>query len=137
MQAITLNITNLNNSLQVGDAVYAVQPETQTGAEDQQGFGLGTPLGENRLVGILRNITFNANGTVTLDIDDTAATLLLSVGYEGTPTVVSEGDFIMFSKYSQTDGDVNGYYAKANFVNDSREKAELFAVSSEIVINSK
>ena len=137
MQAITLNITNLNNSLQVGDAVYAVQPETQTGAEDQQGFGLGAPLGENRLVGILRNITFNANGTVTLDIDDTAATLLLSVGYEGTPTVVSEGDFIMFSKYSQTDGDVNGYYAKANFVNDSREKAELFAVSSEIVINSK
>ena len=43
----------------------------------------------------------------------------------------------MFSKYSQTDGDINGYYAKANFVNDSREKAELFAVSSEIVINSK
>ena len=127
MQAITLNITNLNNSLQVGDIVYAVQPETQTGAEDQQGFGLGAPLGENRLVGILRNITFNANGTITLDIDDTAATLLLSVGYEGTPAIVSEGDFIMFSKYSQTDGDVNGYYAKANFVNDSREKAELFA----------
>ena len=137
MQAITLNITNLNNSLQVGDAVYAVQPQTQTGAEDQQGFGLGAPLGENRLVGILRNITFNANGTVTLDIDDTAATLLLSVGYEGTPTVVGSGDFIMFSKYSQTDGDVNGYYAKANFMNDSRFKAELFAVSSEIVINSK
>ena len=140
MQAITLNITNLNNSLQVGDALYAVQPETQTGYTsqlDQQGFDLNTPLGENRLVGILRNITFNANGTVTLDIDDTAATLLLSVGYEGTPAIVGEGDFIMFSKYSQTDGDVNGYYAKANFVNDSREKAELFAVSSEIVINSK
>ena len=27
--------------------------------------------------------------------------------------------------------------ALTNFVNDSREKAELFAVSSEIVINSK
>ena len=137
MQAITLNITNLNNSLQVGDVVYAVQPETQVGAEDQQGFDLNTPLGENRLVGILRNITFNTNGTITLDVDDTAATLLLAVGYQGTPAIVGEGDFIMFSKYSQTDGDVNGYYAKANFVNDSREKAELFAVSSEIVINSK
>ena len=63
--------------------------------------------------------------TLALDLSD------LSVV---TPT---GGDFIMFSKYSQTDGDVNGYYAKATFVNDSKEKAELFAVSSEIVINSK
>ena len=136
MQAITLNITNLNNSLQVGDVIYAVQPETQVGAEDQQGFDLNTPLGENRLVGILRNITFNTDGTVTLSIDDSAGTLS-TIGYQGTSTVVGSGDFIMFSKYSQTDGDVNGYYAKATFVNNSKEKAELFAVSSEIVINSK
>ena len=141
MQAITLNITNLNSSLQVGDIVYAAQPETQYGAKDQQGFSLGAPLGENRLVGILKNITFNTDGTTTLDVDDTLATLFSGIGYQGTPTIVNatEGvkDFLMFSKYSQTDGDVNGYYAKANFMNDSREKAELFAVSSEIVINSK
>ena len=137
MQAITLNITNLNNSLQVGDVVYAVQPETQVGAEDQQGFDLNTPLGENRLVGILRNITFNTNGTITLDVDDTAATLLLAVGYQGTPAIVGEGDFIMFSKYNQSDGDVLGYYADVKLVNDSKEKVELYVVSSEVVINSK
>ena len=43
----------------------------------------------------------------------------------------------MFSKYDQTDGDVIGYYAEAKFVNDSKQKAEIYAVSSEVVINSK
>ena len=43
----------------------------------------------------------------------------------------------MFSKYDQTDGDVNGYYAEAKFSNDSKVKAELFSVGSEIIINSK
>ena len=43
----------------------------------------------------------------------------------------------MFSKYNQTDGDVVGYYAQANFINDSKEKAELFSIGSEIKISSK
>ena len=43
----------------------------------------------------------------------------------------------MFSKYNQMDGDVNGYYAEATFKNNSRIKAELFSVGSEITINSK
>ena len=47
------------------------------------------------------------------------------------------GDFIMFSKYSQTDGDVNGYYAEVKFKNNSIEKAELFSIGSEVIINSK
>ena len=46
-------------------------------------------------------------------------------------------DFLMFSKYSQESGEVTGYYAKAKFVNNSKEKAEIFAVSSEVIINSK
>jgi hypothetical protein len=43
----------------------------------------------------------------------------------------------MFSKYSQTDGDLLGYYAEAKFVNNSKIKAELFSVGSEITINSQ
>jgi len=43
----------------------------------------------------------------------------------------------MFSKYNQSMGNVIGYYAKAKFVNDSSEKAEIFSVGSEIIINSK
>ena len=42
----------------------------------------------------------------------------------------------MFSKFTQGDSGVLGYYAEAKFVNDSKAKAELFAVSSEIIINS-
>jgi hypothetical protein len=43
----------------------------------------------------------------------------------------------MFSKYSQGDTGVLGYFAKVRIINDSREKAEIFAISSEIIINSK
>jgi hypothetical protein len=43
----------------------------------------------------------------------------------------------MFSKYNQMDGDVNGYYAEATFQNNSKTKAELFSVGSEVTINSK
>jgi hypothetical protein len=43
----------------------------------------------------------------------------------------------MFSKYDQTNGDVVGYYAKAKFSNNSKQKAELFSVGSEVTINSK
>jgi len=43
----------------------------------------------------------------------------------------------MFSKYDQSDGEVLGYYAEAKFVNNSKIKAELYAISSEITVNSK
>ena len=130
MQTIALSVKNLNVSLQVGDAVYARPTVTQVNAVDAQA-GTTTPssTGAGHIVGILRRIYTMNGGLVTiLNVDETA------VYNPYTPQV---GDFMMFSKYDQTDGDINGYYAKANFVNDSREKAELFAVSSEIVINSK
>ena len=119
------NLRNLNVSLQVGDAVYARATSTPSGSNDAQAGG---DTGTNHYIGILRKIDDNGSGQYDLHVDDTVT----SNGYS-----FNQNDFIMFSKYSQTDGDVNGYYAKANFVNDSRKKAELFAVSSEIVINSK
>ena len=124
MITITLNnLNNLNTSLQVGDLIYTVATSASA-PEDLQSI---STTGVNQLVGILRRIT-NAGTTTILDIDET--TLPNTV-------VPMPGDFLMFSKYDQTDGDVNGYYAKATFINNSKEKAELFAVSSEIVINSK
>jgi|TARA_R110000851_G_scaffold49208_4_gene118541 hypothetical protein len=124
MITITLNnLNNLNTSLQVGDLIYTVATSASA-PEDLQSI---STTGVNQLVGILRRIT-NAGTTTILDIDET--TLPNTV-------VPMAGDFLMFSKYDQTDGDVNGYYAKATFINNSKEKAELFAVSSEIVINSK
>jgi hypothetical protein len=124
MITITLNnIRNLNTSLQVGDLIYATPlAPLQAGSDD---FEANTQLGTNRLVGILRRITVNGN-VVDLDVDN------LSTGY--TPVAK---DFIMFSKYSQMDGDVIGYYAQATFVNNSRKPAELFSIGSEVIINSK
>ena len=132
MQTIALSVKNLNVSLQVGDAIYAASTSTQSNAVDQQTATNSEPVtGAAHLVGILRQISTMGNATI-LRVDDS----FFYTGIELT-RIAEPGDFLMFSKHDQTDGDVNGYYAKANFMNDSREKAELFAVSSEIVINSK
>tara|TARA_R110002020_G_scaffold368357_4_gene580206 strand:- start:517 stop:894 length:378 start_codon:yes stop_codon:yes gene_type:complete len=125
MIVITLNnIKNLNNSLQVGDMIYATSTTQQvSGVTDFENQSTGI----NKLVGILRQITKEDND-ITLDVDDS---LFIN------PYVPSENDFLMFSKYNQMDGDVNGYYAEATFKNNSKIKAELFSVGSEITINSK
>tara|TARA_R100001594_G_C3835763_1_gene214514 strand:- start:12 stop:434 length:423 start_codon:yes stop_codon:yes gene_type:complete len=140
MIVVTLNINNLNPSLQVGDLVYKTETTTQTGANDPQNSdpltaatsGQGytfSPVGNLglNLVGVLSRITVSGN-EVTLDIDET--------NFFNT-VIPNESDYLMFSKYSQTDGDVIGYYAQAKFTNNSRDKAELFSVGSEVVINSK
>ena len=48
------------------------------------------------------------------------------------------GDFIMFSKDNKANlNSLLGYYAETTFINDSPEKAELFAVSTEFSESSK
>ena len=129
MIVITLNnIKNLNTSLQVGDMIYAT-PTTQqvSGVTDFENQSTGV----NKLVGILRRITIEGS-TVVLDVDDSLFANVPQSAY-----IPAVNDFLMFSKYSQTDGDVNGYYAEATFKNNSKVKAELFSVGSEITINSK
>jgi hypothetical protein len=125
------NVNGLNESLQVGDAVYAIPTGNQSGAQDLESMdssGNSISVGIQNLVGILVGIEVDTNN-INLIIDDTFAQLSLSPG--------SFDHFIMFSKYNQKNGDLTGYYAQAKFVNNSKEKAELFAVSSEVVINSK
>ena len=125
MITITLNnVNSLNDSLQVGDMVYTIKTTQQTGSQDLQD---ATGVGVTKIVGILRRITQNSN-IVSLEVDESSFL---------PPNIPGSGDFLMFSKYNQTDGDVNGYYAEAKFKNNSKEKAELFSVGSEIIINSK
>ena len=80
---------------------------------------------------MLREIQNNINedNTVTLTVDDNVFNI--------DPIQPATGMFLMFSKFSQMSGDLIGYYAQAKFVNNSKEKAELFSVGSEIVVNSK
>tara|TARA_R100001443_G_C3304005_1_gene166049 strand:+ start:25 stop:417 length:393 start_codon:yes stop_codon:yes gene_type:complete len=130
MIIITLNnISNLNVSLQVGDIVYATPTATQVGSSDLENSG--SAVGESYIVGKLLNIEEVGGETFNLTIDETI--------FPNT-YIPSNNDFIMFSKSRDKKGlggDVNGYYAKANFKNNSTKKAELFVVSSEITINSK
>lgn len=124
------NIKNLNVSLQVGDMVYArgVESQYNDSAYDQQQDALYAPTNVSDVVGLLRKISIGGNGVVELTVDE---------GAVYNPYTPQLGDFIMFSKYDQSMGDVIGYYAEARFVNNSREKAEMFSVGSEITINSK
>ena len=122
------NLSNLNVSLQVGDAVYARDTTMQTGAKDlQAGIPIVDPTGSNHYVGILMKIDDNGSNQYDLHIDTTV---------DGGGYQPGQDDFIMISKFSQGDSGVLGYYAEAKFTNDSKVKAELFAVSSEIIINS-
>ena len=109
MITITLNgVNTLNNSLQVGDMVYTIKTTQQTGSQDLQDT---TGVGVTKIVGILSRIT-QGSGTVSLQVDESS---FLPANIPGS------GDFLMFSKYNQTDGDVNGYYAEAKFKNNSKE----------------
>ena len=133
MITLILDIKYLNNSVQVGDIVYARKTNVQAGANDTQAGTMGT-TGEDDIIGILRQININADVNspdfqkTFLEIDES----VIISPYDPVP-----GDFIMFSKFNQTDGDIIGYYAQARFKNNSSAKAELFSVGSEIIINSK
>ena len=134
MLELKLSLNNLNASLQVGDGVYARRVDYQLTEGLPQATEAPIPpslqqsTGVNHYVGILMEIDYLGNNEYALYVDETANT---------TPTYIPlPNDFLMFSKFSQGDSGVLGYYAEAKFINDSREKAELFAVSSEIIINS-
>ena len=136
------NLKNLNVSLQVGDGVYARGVDYQlVGGLPQAGFTAtytDDTTGANHYMGVLKKIDNLGNNQYDLHVDDNPTTSPFSVNnpYLGSYYSPGVSDFIMFSKFEQGDSGVLGYYAEAKFVNDSREKAELFAVSSEIIINS-
>jgi len=112
----------LNHSLQIGDTVWY----TDTG----QAGGYDTAdLSQIVKLGTVEEISHQyRKHQVTISNYD-----------QPTPSLSGlEQSFVMFSK----DNKVNltslvGYYAKARFENNSKDKAELFAVGSEIVQSSK
>tara|TARA_R110000787_G_scaffold66432_4_gene149225 strand:- start:3392 stop:3772 length:381 start_codon:yes stop_codon:yes gene_type:complete len=119
------NLKNLNTSLQVGDAIYTTSTSDLLNDDSKQ----GSDISGNQLVGILRKIDNTTNPTNTdLYVNDSDS------NHIGT---VNTGDFIMFSKYDQSDGDIKGYYMEVQLVNNSPDKAELFSVGSEVTESSK
>lgn len=120
------NINNLNTSIQVGDMIYVT---STTGDLLGQNINKsGTSINADNKVGFLRKIVQNAI---------VPTTYILHVDNGGFTASVIEGSFLMFSKYNQSDSDIKGYYMEVKLVNNSKKKAELFSLGSEVTESSK
>ena len=123
----------LNTSVQVGDQVY--HTETSIGG----GFSVSHTSSPTIHIGTIIDIVNNS-------ADPRLPLIQLRVQSEhvqanGQPIVgviPQRGAFIMFSKdKTVNDNDLLGYYASFTFENNSKEKAELFAVGASVVESSK
>ena len=122
---ITLNFDyELNSSLQIGDQVYHTSTSMLGGFDQNQNVDqihLGTVIDIPTLFSI----------QVQVDYVDSLGNPTLSIQPE-------QGDYISFSKSRVVNNsDLLGYYASVKLVNNSKIKAELFSVGSEITENSK
>ena len=120
----TFAIESLNTSLQVGDIIYFV-PTTSPPAIIPT-YDVGS-LSNVQEYGVLIAIT-EIPGIVgfTLNVD---------TNFTSVPTTMG---FFMFAKEKKVNTtSLLGYYADIQFVNNSKEKAELFSVGSEVTESSK
>ena len=118
------NIDNLNTSLQVGDMIYVT---STTGSLLGQNINQSSvDINADNQVGFLRKIEQIAPTSYTLHVDNS-----------GFTANVIQGEFLMFDKYNQSNDDIKGYYMEVKLVNNSRKKAELFSLSSEVTESSK
>ena len=121
MATITLTFTQvLNVSLQVGDTIYYATP-SQTSpyyAIDQS---------DMIQLGVVLTIGVSNTGLdeITVSVPDNVIR-------------PSQTDYLFFSKDAAVNmSSLLGYFAEAEFVNDSNIASEIFAVNSEIVESSK
>ena len=122
MQIVNMPIgSNINTSLQVGDAVYC-SPVNTVG-------GFSTSTNNVNFVGIVTSINpVGSPNSINVMYDETNLQLALP-----TP-----GDYIMFGKNKAVNSsDVKGYYANIKFVNKRKDKVELFSIGSEVSQSSK
>ena len=76
------------------------------------------------------------DNTTSLDDGTETTTLVINVFNTGGPSP-SINDFVFFVKNKINITSLLGYFAKMQFKNDDRDRAELFAVSTEISESSK
>tara|TARA_R100000406_G_scaffold83653_1_gene66309 strand:+ start:491 stop:868 length:378 start_codon:yes stop_codon:yes gene_type:complete len=125
METWTIQIPrNQYTSLQVGDEVYS-KSLIVSNSGFQQGSS-GARLGD---VASIDNTTSLDDGTET-------TTLVINVFNTGGPSP-SINDFVFFVKNKINITSLLGYFAKMQFKNDDKDRAELFAVSTEISESSK
>ena len=116
----------LNQSLQVGDTVWWVDT-AQSG-----GYNVADIVDENGVPQAMKL------GTVEELSNQYRAHKVTISNYTLIQSPDLANAFIMFSKDNRANlTSLIGYYADVKFENNSKEKAELFTVGSEIVESSK
>ena len=114
---IYLETALMNTSVQAMDTAWVASP-------GHQGSSLLT--NEPTLLGVIIEVH---PGMLLVQTDG-------DINVNGAP--VDQGHFLLFSKAtSVNESGLKGYYADVTFRNPSKERAELFAISSEAVISSK
>ena len=112
-------IESLNTSLQVGDIIYYV-PTTSLQTYDVGNLSSVQEYGT--LIAINESLTPPG---FELTVDSNLSTPITS-------------NYIMFAKEKKSNTtSLLGYYADIKFINNSKKKAELFSVGSEITESSK
>jgi len=112
--AIRINLKNDidNVSLQIGDVAYYVK-------DDDTSTSVTSFTDSVEKIGVITSI-----GTSYIVVDSTVEP--------------PAGAFLMFSKDKVANNtSLLGYFAEVKLINNSTEKAELFALSSEIGLSSK
>ena len=128
-----------NESLQVGDLVFYVNNLNTN--YNSSGFATGDEQNDNNTnaqsqlvyIGNVVSIVEGPNLQLDLDTND----FIIYVNNTSSITAPLQNDYILFSKPSVSSSDLLGYYNKIIFKNDSKTKAELFAVSLNYTESSK
>ena len=122
MANTTLTFDNTNFSAQVGDIIYYT-----TGGGQIGGFSTAN-LKNTKILGEIVSISPRPAGGFDFTVEYNAA----------ITSPPSAGDYISFAKDKRINtASLVGYYADITFVNDSKEKIELFSIGSDIDESSK
>ena len=113
----------INVSAQIGDTIYTVEPMQ---LNPNPANLLEAPITNNNILGIITG--FDSDRIII--VDDTTGNSTWD------PDLTNQ--YIMFSKNKEANtSGLLGYYMEARFECDSKKEAELFAIGSDITINSQ
>ena len=128
MPSITVDFTQpLNESVQIGDILYYVNPANENMAGDHESSGTQTPIPNSNAiveVGAITSVNYN-DFQVIADIENSTA-------------LPDSNSFFFFGKDNRANmSSLLGYYAEIELTNNDTKKAELYSVGSEIFESSK
>jgi len=116
IQNLTLNFINVNASVQLDDLVYYSMPSISGGFNTSS-------ISDTTAFGFIKAVTPTS---ITVEYDDAMV------------IPPPPGSFIFFQKDKTVNmSSILGYYMQVDFVNNSKEEAELFSVGAEVSESSK